>query len=61
MAPITYHLSGTEGEGIHEDIIDTWAVRLAIVRLRKSMVINFKSIHYTDDQEQYDASNHFAC
>ena len=27
MAPITYHLSGVEGEGIHENIIDTWAVR----------------------------------
>ena len=27
MAPITYRLSGVEGEGIHEDIVDTWAVR----------------------------------
>lgn len=28
MAPICYHLSGTEGEGIHEDIIDTLAVMI---------------------------------
>lgn len=35
MAPITYYLGGTEGEGIHEDIIDTWAVRVHIVAQRR--------------------------
>lgn len=27
MAPIAYYLPGREGEGIHEDIVDTWTVR----------------------------------
>jgi len=26
MAPITYYLGGVEGEGIHENIIDTWTM-----------------------------------
>jgi hypothetical protein len=32
MAPICYYLNGNEGEGIHEDIIDTMAVRMSLVR-----------------------------
>lgn len=27
IAPIAYYMHGTEGEGFHEDIVDTWVVR----------------------------------
>ncbi|KAG1672841.1 hypothetical protein FOA52_004645 [Chlamydomonas sp. UWO 241] len=26
MAPVTYYMAGTEGEGFHEDIVDTWTM-----------------------------------
>jgi hypothetical protein len=26
MAPVTYYMAGTEGEGFHEDIVDTWVM-----------------------------------
>lgn len=26
MAPVTYYMTGTEGEGFHEDILDTATV-----------------------------------
>lgn len=26
MAPIAYYLKGTEGQGVHEDIVDTWVM-----------------------------------
>lgn len=40
MAPIAYHLQGVEGEGIHEDIVDTWAMIRNSPRLQVILLID---------------------